>query len=157
MATGFRKWGLAMGIAAAELLAAWVDGATTRGASCSTRAACGCAASAGSLLKENANVALRFFGDRIVKRADVDSIERGEGRIVGAGLGQRAVYRDEHGELHALSARCTHLGLHRQLELRRGHVGLPLPRVALRAARRGDHGAGGARAGAARAAGLAAG
>ena len=30
--------------------------------------------------------------------------------MVGAGLGQRAVYRDDEGNLHALSARCTHLG-----------------------------------------------
>ena len=55
-------------------------------------------------------MALRFFGDRVVKRARLDSIEPGEGRIVGDGLAQRAVYRDEAGELHALSARCSHLG-----------------------------------------------
>jgi nitrite reductase/ring-hydroxylating ferredoxin subunit len=67
-------------------------------------------ASAVSFVQENAGVALRFFGDRLVKRAHVESIQPGEGRIVGSGLGQRAVYRDEDGELHALSARCTHLG-----------------------------------------------
>jgi Rieske Fe-S protein len=67
-------------------------------------------ASAATLAKENLNVALRFVGDRVLKRAGVESIEPGEGRIVGTGLSQRAVYRDEQGELHALSARCTHLG-----------------------------------------------
>jgi Rieske Fe-S protein len=54
-------------------------------------------------------VTLRFFGDRVLKRSSVGDIPRGEGRVVGAGLGQRAVYRDEAGELHVLSARCTHL------------------------------------------------
>jgi Rieske Fe-S protein len=55
-------------------------------------------------------VALRFFGDRVAKRGSAESIEPGEGRVVGAGLGQRAVHRDDDGNLHALSARCTHLG-----------------------------------------------
>jgi Rieske Fe-S protein len=45
-----------------------------------------------------------------VKRGEVEEIGPGEGRIVGAGLGQRAVYRDDDGALHELSARCTHLG-----------------------------------------------
>jgi glycine/D-amino acid oxidase-like deaminating enzyme/nitrite reductase/ring-hydroxylating ferredoxin subunit len=110
VATGFRKWGLALGIAVSELIAAWVDGRDHpwRGLFDTRRVRL--RASAGSLLKENANVALRFFGDRVVKRADVDSIQPGEGRVVGAGLGQRAVYRDEQGALHALTARCPHLG-----------------------------------------------
>lgn len=63
-----------------------------------------------SISRTRVDVALRFFGDRLTKRADVGSVERGEGRVVGAGLGQRAVYRDDEGNLHALSARCTHLG-----------------------------------------------
>jgi glycine/D-amino acid oxidase-like deaminating enzyme/nitrite reductase/ring-hydroxylating ferredoxin subunit len=110
VATGFRKWGLALGIAASELLAAWVDGRDHPWRELFDTRRVRLRASAGSLLKENANVALRFVGDRLVKRADVDSIEPGEGRVVGAGLAQRAVYRDDRGELHALSARCSHLG-----------------------------------------------
>jgi glycine/D-amino acid oxidase-like deaminating enzyme/nitrite reductase/ring-hydroxylating ferredoxin subunit len=110
VATGFRKWGLAMGLAAAELLAAWVDRRDHPWRELYDTRRLRLRASAGTLLRENANVALRFFGDRALKRADVDSIEPGQGRIVGAGLTQRAVYRDEAGELHALSARCTHLG-----------------------------------------------
>jgi glycine/D-amino acid oxidase-like deaminating enzyme/nitrite reductase/ring-hydroxylating ferredoxin subunit len=110
VATGFRKWGLAMGVAVAELLAAWVDGRDHPWRDLYDTRRLRLRAGAASLLKENANVAMRFFGDRALKRGDVDSIERGQGRIVGAGLGQRAVYRDEQGELHALSARCPHLG-----------------------------------------------
>ena len=110
VATGYRKWGLAMGVAAAELLAAWVDSGEHVWADLFDTRRLRPRASATSLVKENLNVALRFFGDRVVKRAGLDSIAPGEGRIVGAGLGQRAVYRDEGGELHALSARCTHMG-----------------------------------------------
>jgi Rieske Fe-S protein len=40
----------------------------------------------------------------------VEGLSPGEGRVTGSGLGQRAVYRDDSGGLHTLSARCTHLG-----------------------------------------------
>jgi glycine/D-amino acid oxidase-like deaminating enzyme/nitrite reductase/ring-hydroxylating ferredoxin subunit len=110
VATGFRKWGLAMGLASAELLAAWVEGRDHPWRDLYDTRRLRLRAGARPLLKENLNVALRFFGDRVFKRADVDSIQPGEGRVVGTGVSQRAVYRDEAGALHALSARCTHLG-----------------------------------------------
>jgi glycine/D-amino acid oxidase-like deaminating enzyme/nitrite reductase/ring-hydroxylating ferredoxin subunit len=108
--TGFRKWGLAMGIAAGELLAALVDGRDHPWAKLFDTSRLRPRAGAASFAKENLDVALRFFGDRVAKRGSAESIEPGEGRVVGAGLGQRAVHRDDDGNLHALSARCTHLG-----------------------------------------------
>ena len=48
--------------------------------------------------------------DRIAQRASDDGIAPGEGRVVSAGLAQHAVYRDDDGKRHTLSARCTHLG-----------------------------------------------
>jgi len=110
VATGFRKWGLAMGTAAAELLAAQIGGREHAWTELFNPQRLRPRASATSLAKENANVALRFLGDRVVKRGSADEIGPGEGRIVGAGLGQRAAYRDDDGTLHELSARCTHLG-----------------------------------------------
>lgn len=110
VATGFRKWGLAMGTAAAELLAAQIAGRDHPWTELFDPQRVRPKASAASFVKENANVALRFFGDRVVKRGDVEEIGPGEGRVVGDGLGQRAVYRDDDGTLHELSARCTHLG-----------------------------------------------
>ena len=110
VATGFRKWGLAMGTAAAELLAAQIAGRDHAWAELFDPQRVRPKASAASFVKENANVALRFFGDRVAKRGDVDEIGPGEGRVVGSGLGQRAVYRDDEGRLHEVSARCTHLG-----------------------------------------------
>jgi glycine/D-amino acid oxidase-like deaminating enzyme/nitrite reductase/ring-hydroxylating ferredoxin subunit len=110
VATGFRKWGLAMGTAAGELLAALVDGRDHPWAELFGTSRLRPRAGAASFAKENLDVALRFFGDRVVKRAEVESIEPGEGRVVSAGLHQRAVYRDEDGTVHALSARCSHLG-----------------------------------------------
>ena len=110
VATGFRKWGLAMGAAAGELLAALADGREHPWAELFDTSRLRPRASVASFVKESLDVALRFFGDRVTKRGGGSWIERGEGRVVGAGLGQRAVYRDGDGTLHALSARCTHLG-----------------------------------------------
>ena len=110
VATGFRKWGLAMGTAAAELLAVQIVGREHEWTELFDPQRLRPRAGAASFLKENANVALRFVGDRVVKRGSVDEVVPGEGRIVGDGLGQRAAYRDDDGTLHELSARCTHLG-----------------------------------------------
>ena len=110
VATGFRKWGLAMGTAAAEVLTAGVLGTEHRWASLFDTGRLRPRAAAVSFVKENANVGVRFVADRLLKRSSVDDIPPGEGRVVGSGLGQRAVYRDEEGALHRMSARCTHLG-----------------------------------------------
>jgi glycine/D-amino acid oxidase-like deaminating enzyme/nitrite reductase/ring-hydroxylating ferredoxin subunit len=110
VATGFRKWGLAMGTAAAEVLTAGVMGAEHRWAPLFDTGRLRPRAAAVEFVKENANVGLRFFADRLIKRAGEDDIPPGEGRVVGSGLGQKAVYRDEDGTLHRMSARCTHLG-----------------------------------------------
>ncbi len=45
-----------------------------------------------------------------LRRGGVDAIPPGSGAVVADGLGQAAAYRDEAGVLHAVSARCTHLG-----------------------------------------------
>ncbi len=60
---------------------------------------------------------------------------------------RRIVYKDPQGEVHAVSARCTHLGCIVFVEPGQDELGLPLPRVALLGRRRGPPGAGGARPG----------
>src|SRR6185436_20793524 len=64
------------------------------------------------LVTENAQVAAHFVGDRLRKGDDrsVEQLAPGEGALVRHDGGQVAAYRDEQGELHAVSARCTHLG-----------------------------------------------
>jgi Rieske Fe-S protein len=108
-ATGFRKWGLAMGTTAAEMLADRVTGRESRWQPTFDSSRLNPTASAPDLAKENSNVGYRFFRDRL-QRGSADGIAPGEGRVVGDGLGQTAVYRDDDGVLHAVSARCTHLG-----------------------------------------------
>jgi glycine/D-amino acid oxidase-like deaminating enzyme len=68
VATGFRKWGLAMGTAAAELLAARIAGRGHAWTELFDPNRLRPLASAPALAKENANVAWHFFSDRVVKR-----------------------------------------------------------------------------------------
>jgi glycine/D-amino acid oxidase-like deaminating enzyme/nitrite reductase/ring-hydroxylating ferredoxin subunit len=109
-ATGLRKWGIAMGTSAASILGDLVAGQQNRWADTFTPMRVHPKAGAATFAKENANVAGHFFIDRIAARESAEGLSPGEGRVTGSGLGQRAIYRDDAGQLHTLSARCTHLG-----------------------------------------------
>ena len=109
VATGFRKWGFANGTAAAIILADAVKGREHPWAATFDSTRLGPPGAAVEFLKENVNVGRRFFQDRL-QRGSAADIAPGEGAVVRDGARQAAVHRDEHGALHALSARCTHLG-----------------------------------------------
>jgi glycine/D-amino acid oxidase-like deaminating enzyme len=68
VATGFKKWGLAMGTAAAELLAARIAGREHPWSRLFDPSRVRARASAPSFVKENANVAFHFAADRVSKR-----------------------------------------------------------------------------------------
>jgi glycine/D-amino acid oxidase-like deaminating enzyme len=70
VATGFRKWGLAMGTAAAELLTAQIAGREHRWAELFDPARVRARASATTFAKENANVAYHFVADRLAKHGN---------------------------------------------------------------------------------------
>ncbi|MDQ2588043.1 FAD-dependent oxidoreductase [Saccharothrix yanglingensis] len=110
-ATGFMKWGLSNGTAAAMLLAdlvrgeenPWADRFSPHRVSLK---------SAPTLAKMNAKVAVDLVGDRL-KPAEVSSageVPAGEARVVRDGTGKAGVYRDHDGRAHGVSLRCTHLG-----------------------------------------------
>jgi glycine/D-amino acid oxidase-like deaminating enzyme/nitrite reductase/ring-hydroxylating ferredoxin subunit len=109
-ATGFRKWGLAMGTSAAAILADQALGRENRWGRSFDPNRLGFRHGLGSFVKQNADDGARFLADRVLKRRRGDDLAPGEGAIVGAGLAQKAVYRDESGALHSFPARCTHLG-----------------------------------------------
>jgi glycine/D-amino acid oxidase-like deaminating enzyme len=67
VATGFRKWGLAMGTAAAELLAAQIAGREHPWAALFDPNRVRASAGAPSFARENANVAYHFLADRVLK------------------------------------------------------------------------------------------
>jgi len=109
VATGFRKWGYANGSAAALMLCDRISGRPNPWASTFDSTRLGPPQAAYSYVRENANVGRRFALDRL-KRSSAAGVAAGEGAVVRDGLGQAAVHRDDEGRLHAVSARCTHLG-----------------------------------------------
>jgi glycine/D-amino acid oxidase-like deaminating enzyme/nitrite reductase/ring-hydroxylating ferredoxin subunit len=111
VATGLQKWGLAMGTAAGAILADLALARDNPWASSFPTARFDPRRGGLAALKENADDGLRFFADRLAgRRRSAQDLGPEEGAVVGDGLAQRAAYRDEGGELHVLSARCTHLG-----------------------------------------------
>jgi len=111
-ATGFKKWGLAQGVASAMILEDLILGRENPWADLYDPSRMKPLASAKDLVKENANVATRFVGDRLTKRGgrDAADLQPGEGDIVHLDGEKVAAFRDEDGALHAVSTLCTHLG-----------------------------------------------
>jgi glycine/D-amino acid oxidase-like deaminating enzyme/nitrite reductase/ring-hydroxylating ferredoxin subunit len=112
-ATGFSGWGMSNGVAAAVLLADLVLERENPWAALYDAKRLKPLASATSFVKENANVARRWFGDRAraaTAERDLSTLAKGEGRVLRANGELAAVHRDEAGDLRAVSAVCTHLG-----------------------------------------------
>jgi glycine/D-amino acid oxidase-like deaminating enzyme/nitrite reductase/ring-hydroxylating ferredoxin subunit len=112
--TGFRKWGLTNGTASAMILAdrllerenPWAD--TLDSNRFTPRA------SATTLVKENVNVGLHFFADRLAPpdASSLEELQPGQGGIVRVDGERLAAFRDDDGTLHTVSPVCTHLGCH---------------------------------------------
>ncbi|OZM70407.1 FAD-dependent oxidoreductase [Amycolatopsis antarctica] len=112
VATGFAKWGLAMGTVAGRILADRITGADHPQAALfsphrlSVR-------STPTLLQQNLHVAKDLIGDRLTppdQAGDTGDVPVGTARVLPDGLGKKGVYRDSAGTVHAVSLRCTHLG-----------------------------------------------
>jgi Rieske Fe-S protein len=114
VATGFKKWGMTNGSAAALLLADLILGRENPWASLFDAKRLKPLASAPTFLKENASVARHFVGDRLDRgeSGDPAQLAPGEGRLLRLNGRKTAAYRDEGGRLHALSPACTHMGCH---------------------------------------------
>ena len=111
-ATAFGKWGMTNGTAAGMLMSDLVLGVENQWATLFDPHRATVKASATKLAKENLKVAGHFFGDRLKhpQSGVPGDLAPGEAAVSGIAPGQVAVYRDEAGELHKVSAVCTHLG-----------------------------------------------
>lgn len=111
VATGYGKWGLSTGTIGARLLTDQILGRRTELAAAfgpgrfDRRMPVGLVRTAGRTV-------LDLVGDRI-RPSEIDTVAdltRGQGAVIRSGRRHSAVYRDLEGGLHAVSARCTHLG-----------------------------------------------
>jgi glycine/D-amino acid oxidase-like deaminating enzyme/nitrite reductase/ring-hydroxylating ferredoxin subunit len=112
VATGFNKWGLSNGTAAAMVLADLVAGHPNPWLEAFDATRIGDAQTIKRLIEENLHVAKRFLGDRLARRrvGSAAELEPGEGGMVKVRGDTVGAYRDPDGALHAVSITCTHMG-----------------------------------------------
>lgn len=112
IATGFQKWGLTNGTAAAELLAASIGGREHPWAALYDAGRVGGVRAAGRFAVENAKVATYAVGDRVgrLRARPLAELLPGEGGAVRHEGRTFGAYRDQDGAVHGVDLTCTHLG-----------------------------------------------
>ncbi|MEU8380675.1 FAD-dependent oxidoreductase [Streptosporangium sp. NPDC048865] len=112
VATGFGGWGMSNGVMSGLLLSELITGGESPWARLYDPRRLHPVREAGPALKMQAAVARHFVADRLASGAaeEVAEVAPGRAKVVKSGGKHCAVYRDEGGSLHAVSAVCTHLG-----------------------------------------------
>jgi glycine/D-amino acid oxidase-like deaminating enzyme/nitrite reductase/ring-hydroxylating ferredoxin subunit len=112
VATGFRKWGLTNGTAAARMLADSILGIQSPHLDVFDASRIGNASAVKKLVLDNLEVAGHLVGDRVGRMAlpPLADLLPGEGRLTEYRGESVAAYREPSGEIHAVSPTCTHLG-----------------------------------------------
>jgi glycine/D-amino acid oxidase-like deaminating enzyme/nitrite reductase/ring-hydroxylating ferredoxin subunit len=112
VATGYGKWGLSNGSAAAVMLSDLALGRDNPWLPLFDATRLKPGTSLSSLIRENIDVGKRFVTDRLsaLRSPAPEELAPGEGGLVSHGGETLAAFRDEDGRLHALSPVCTHLG-----------------------------------------------
>ncbi len=111
VATGFNAWGMTGGTMAGVLLADLLTGRENPWAELYTPGRVNLRQSASAFVRESASVAKQLVQGQF--RVDLDGPEEltpGQAGIYRGKNGRTAAYKDEQGVVHAVSARCTHLG-----------------------------------------------
>ncbi len=112
VATGYSKWGLSLGTAAAAILRDTVLGVESAERTLFGTTRIHALQSAPDFIKENSNVAKHFVGDKLAALhvPDVNTLAMGEGKLASLNGETVAAYRNDAGELTCVSSVCTHLG-----------------------------------------------
>ncbi|MCM2466591.1 FAD-dependent oxidoreductase [Methanoculleus oceani] len=111
IATGFRKWGMTNGTAAATIVTDMILGRASPWAEVYAPDRFKPAASARRFLVHNIEVAEKYIGGAISRPAgDLADVLPGEGRILMIEGQKAGVFRDREGRVHAVNPTCTHLG-----------------------------------------------
>lgn len=111
VATGFGGWGMTNGTAAGLLLADLVRDRENSWQDVYDPNRLKVGAGAKKFLEHNVHAA-KHYADKYLgtQGQDVHGVGRGEGRVLDTDDGPVALSRDEDGELHAVSAVCSHMG-----------------------------------------------
>ncbi|MGH8948794.1 MAG: FAD-dependent oxidoreductase, partial [Acidimicrobiia bacterium] len=112
MATGFAKWGMANGTIAAAIMVDLAMGRAGPSAEVFDSRRLALKQAAPDLVKAGAGVVKNLVTERLLSAdlPDAGGLVPGTGDIVSLDGQKAAVFRDDRGELHAVSPICTHLG-----------------------------------------------
>ena len=111
VATGFRKWGMTNGTAAALLLHDLVLDKENRYQALYKPTRFSPRPSIQNFLKENINVGAQLLKGKLSQqKTDVDQLKKDEGAVVNIKGERKGAYRDKEGKLHIVDTTCTHIG-----------------------------------------------
>jgi Rieske Fe-S protein len=112
VATGFGAWGMTNGIMSGLLLAAGITGAEKPWTKLYDPRRLDVVHETGPVAKAQVQVAKHFIADRLRKPPveTPEQLEPDTAAIIRISGERCAVYRDQQGTIHAVSATCTHLG-----------------------------------------------
>ena len=110
VATGFRKWGMTTGTAAAMILRDYILDQENEWAPVFLPSRFKPAAAAGKFVMENANVAKNLIKGKLTTADNHVDVQPGEGKVVEIDGQKAGAFRDPQGQLHIVDTTCTHLG-----------------------------------------------
>jgi glycine/D-amino acid oxidase-like deaminating enzyme/nitrite reductase/ring-hydroxylating ferredoxin subunit len=111
VATGFNAWGITNGTAAGMILSDLISGRDNPWADVFDATRVKPLAGAKSFISENVGAGAELVGGYLKgERRSLDELAAGEAAILKLEGKRAAVFRDESGRLHTVSAVCTHMG-----------------------------------------------
>ena len=111
VATGFRKWGITNGTAAARIIADAITGRDNAWREAFDATRIGDAETIVKLAKQNLEVGKHFVKDRLarLRASALDDLHPGQGSVVRVGGQAVGAYRGPDGAVHAVSVTCSHM------------------------------------------------
>lgn len=110
VATGFGKWGMTNGTAAAKLLTDLIVKGDSPWREVYNPSRFDIMISGGKLISQNLDVAGKFIGGKLDPVPKEIKVDKGEAKIVSINGERIGVYCDEDGKYHCVDITCTHLG-----------------------------------------------
>ncbi|MCZ2258435.1 FAD-dependent oxidoreductase [Sporosarcina sp. G11-34] len=111
IATGFRKWGMSNGTAAALLFRDMISGKKNTFQKLYTPSRFYVHPSLKNFLVENANVVGQLIKGKLDSpQTNPDDLSNGEGAVITMDGHRKGAYKDDEGKLHIVDTTCTHIG-----------------------------------------------
>lgn len=110
VASGFGKWGMSNGTAAAMIIRDLICDGDSPWADVYDPSRVTLAASAANFIALNADVAVHYVSGRLKKAAETADLKPGEAAVLDEDGMKTGAFKDEDGILHLVDATCPHLG-----------------------------------------------